>query len=123
LDACSTDQILTLPEVAQLLKVAEKTAYTMAQNGQLPAFKVRAQWRFNSVDIDHWIEEQKVTSRDEGKDISVAGSLSSQIESLAFIYDSEEREKPKRRRGVSSSSPRMWKAAQAIPPHLCRSKM
>jgi excisionase family DNA binding protein len=61
------DEILTLPEVAQLLKVAEKTAYIMAQNGQLPAFKVRGQWRFNCVDIDHWIEEQKATSRDEGR--------------------------------------------------------
>ncbi len=28
-----TDEILTLPEVAQLLKVAEKTVYTMAQKG------------------------------------------------------------------------------------------
>ena len=27
------DEILTLPEVAQLLKVAEKTVYTMAQTG------------------------------------------------------------------------------------------
>lgn len=28
-----------------MLKVAEKTVYTMAQRGQLPAEKVRAQWR------------------------------------------------------------------------------
>ena len=27
------DEILTLPEVAQLLKVGEKTVYTMAQGG------------------------------------------------------------------------------------------
>jgi excisionase family DNA binding protein len=60
------DEILTLPEVAQLLKVAEKTVYTMAQKGQLPAFKVRGQWRFKRVDIDRWIEQQKKTSRDEG---------------------------------------------------------
>jgi excisionase family DNA binding protein len=53
------DEILTLPEVAQLLKVAEKTLYTMAQKAQLPAFKVRGQWRFKRVDIDHWIESQK----------------------------------------------------------------
>ncbi len=32
------DEILTLPEVAELLKVAEKTVYTMAQKSQLPAF-------------------------------------------------------------------------------------
>ena len=54
-----TDPILTLPEVAVLLKVAEKTVYTMAQTGQLPAFKVRGQWRFKHDDIDQWIDEQK----------------------------------------------------------------
>jgi excisionase family DNA binding protein len=53
------DEILTLPEVAQLLKVAEKTVYTMAQKSQLPAFKVRGQWRFKREDIDAWIEQQK----------------------------------------------------------------
>lgn len=53
------DEILTLPEVAQLLKVAEKTVYTMAQREQLPAFKVGGQWRFKRVDLDQWIEQQK----------------------------------------------------------------
>jgi excisionase family DNA binding protein len=49
------DEILTLPQVAQLLKVAEKTIYTMAQR-DLPAFKVGGQWRFNREDLDNWIE-------------------------------------------------------------------
>lgn len=57
------DEILTLPEVAQLLKVAEKTVYTMAQKRELPAFKVRGQWRFKRADIDQWIEDQKAVSR------------------------------------------------------------
>lgn len=61
------DEILTLPEVAQLLKVAEKTVYTMAQKSELPAFKVRGQWRFKRQDIDAWIEQQKLALRDEGK--------------------------------------------------------
>jgi excisionase family DNA binding protein len=61
------DEILTLPEVAQLLKVAEKTVYTMAQKSQLPAFKVGGQWRFQRVDIDRWIEQQKANSREEGR--------------------------------------------------------
>lgn len=42
------DEILTLPDVARLLKVADKTVYTMAQEAQLPAAKVRGQWRFNA---------------------------------------------------------------------------
>lgn len=58
------DEILTLPEVAQLLKVAEKTVYTMAQKGELPAFKVRGQWRFKRADLDQWIEDLKAASRD-----------------------------------------------------------
>lgn len=59
-----TDEILTLPEVAQLLKVAEKTVYSMAQKGLLPAFKVGGQWRFKRADLDQWIEEQKAAARD-----------------------------------------------------------
>jgi len=59
------DSILTLPEVAGLLKVAEKTVYTMAQRGQLPAFKVRGQWRFKRSDLDQWIEEQKAAVKGE----------------------------------------------------------
>lgn len=65
-----TDEILILSEVAQLLKVAQKTVYTMAQKGELPAFKVRGQWRFKRVDLDQWIEQQKTASRDndEGRE-------------------------------------------------------
>lgn len=61
-----SDEILTLPEIANLLKVAEKTVCTMAQRAQLPAFKVRGQWRFKRVDIDRWIEQQKAGFRNEG---------------------------------------------------------
>ena len=61
------DEILTLAEVALLLKVADKTVYTMAQRGEVPAFKVRGQWRFKRDDLDQWIEQQKATSRDEGR--------------------------------------------------------
>jgi excisionase family DNA binding protein len=54
----ATDEILTLKEVAQLLKVAEKTVYVMAQTKELPAFKVRGQWRFRREAIDRWIDQQ-----------------------------------------------------------------
>ena len=57
------DPILTLPEVAVLLKVAEKTVYTMAQSCQIPAFKVRGQWRFKHDDIDAWIDDQKAAAK------------------------------------------------------------
>lgn len=53
-----SDEILTVLEVAALLKVADKTVYTMAQQGELPAFKVRGQWRFRRTDIDGWMASQ-----------------------------------------------------------------
>lgn len=58
------DEVLRLREVADLLKVGDKTVYSMAQTGELPAFKVRGQWRFSRTDIDAWIEQQKNTTQD-----------------------------------------------------------
>ena len=52
------DEILTIRELAALLKIGEKTAYTMAQKGELPGFKVRDQWRFRRTDINAWIDKQ-----------------------------------------------------------------
>lgn len=60
-----SDEILTVQEVAALLKVADKTVYTMAQQGEIPAFKVRGQWRFRRADLDAWIAAQ--TRRKSGK--------------------------------------------------------
>jgi excisionase family DNA binding protein len=53
------DEILTLPEVAQFLRVSGKTVYTMAQNREILSFRVRGQWRFERTDLEHWIERQK----------------------------------------------------------------
>ena len=64
--ALPADDILTLREVAGLLKVAEKTVYTMARQGEIPAFKVRGQWRFRRRDIDGWIDTQQSAGAGEG---------------------------------------------------------
>jgi len=61
-----SDEILTLQEVAALLKVADKTVYTMAQKGEIPAFKVRGQWRLRRKDIDAWIQAQTTWLREDG---------------------------------------------------------
>jgi excisionase family DNA binding protein len=60
-----SDEILTVKEVAGLLKLAEKTVYSMAQKGELPAFKVRGQWRIRRVDFDAWVEEQSQKARND----------------------------------------------------------
>jgi len=62
-----TDEILTLKEVAEYLKLAEKTAYRLAADGKLPGFKVGGSWRFKCDDIEQWIHEQKTSNKDKGR--------------------------------------------------------
>lgn len=54
-----TDEIMTIQELADYLKLNEKTAYRLASEGKLPGFKVGGSWRFRRVDIEVWIEQQK----------------------------------------------------------------
>jgi len=60
-----TDEILTLKEVAEYLKLAEKTAYRLAAEGKLPGFKVGGSWRFKREDVERWIELQKTTNKSQ----------------------------------------------------------
>lgn len=62
--------VMTLPEVAQYLRLSEKTAYRLAADGTLPGFKIGGSWRFRKADIDAWIEARKEeprTRRERGK--------------------------------------------------------
>jgi len=60
------EDILTIREVADYLKVTERTLYRLVQDGKLPAFKVGNSWRFRRADIDAWIGVQTTARRDEG---------------------------------------------------------
>ena len=51
------DDILIIRDVTALLKLPDKTVYSMAQQGELPAFKVRGRWRIRRVDFERWVEE------------------------------------------------------------------
>jgi excisionase family DNA binding protein len=50
--------IMTIGEVADYLKVTERTIYRLAGAKQIPSFKVGGSWRFSKADIDRWIREQ-----------------------------------------------------------------
>jgi excisionase family DNA binding protein len=52
------DEVLTIKEVAALLKLAEKTVYAMANAGELPAFKIRGQWRIRRTNLERWMDDQ-----------------------------------------------------------------
>lgn len=51
-------EILTIREVADYLKVTERTIYRLAGAKKIPAFKVGGTWRFSRQEIDQWIKRQ-----------------------------------------------------------------
>lgn len=65
-------EILAIKQVADYLKVTERTIYRLAAAKQIPAFKVGGSWRFSRADIDSWIKQQSMegleTSREQDGD-------------------------------------------------------
>jgi excisionase family DNA binding protein len=51
-------EIMTVCEVADLLRVHPITIYRLLRTGRLsiPAFRIGSDWRFRRVEIDKWIE-------------------------------------------------------------------
>jgi excisionase family DNA binding protein len=58
-------EILTVTEVAEYLKVAERTIYRLAAAKKIPTFNVGGTWRFSSAEIDEWIRRQSTDSRNK----------------------------------------------------------
>ena len=61
-------EILTIREVAEYLKVTERTIYRLAAAKKIPAFKVGGTWRFSRADIDIWIKQQSTVDQSDGED-------------------------------------------------------
>jgi excisionase family DNA binding protein len=57
--------IMTMKEVAEYLKINEKTAYRLASEGKLPGFKVGGSWRFKRSEVVAWIETQTEQNRND----------------------------------------------------------
>ncbi|MCS7016993.1 MAG: helix-turn-helix domain-containing protein [Gemmatales bacterium] len=61
-------EILTIKQVAEYLKVTERTIYRLAAAKKIPAFKVGGTWRFSLSDIDRWIKQQSRGGLSTGPD-------------------------------------------------------
>lgn len=52
------NSVMTVKEVADYLRVNQRTVYRLAAESRLPGFKVGTNWRFKRGDIDGWIAAQ-----------------------------------------------------------------
>ncbi len=50
---------ITIREVAEYLKIKEKTAYKLASENVIPGFKVGGSWRFSKTEIEQWVDKQR----------------------------------------------------------------
>ena len=58
--------VMTIREVAEYLKLTEKTAYRLAADGKIPGFKVGGSWRFKRSELEKWIERQSTEQKTTG---------------------------------------------------------
>ncbi|MDC7223944.1 MAG: PTS sugar transporter subunit IIA, partial [Spirochaetales bacterium] len=64
------DEILTLAETAEYLKVAEKTVQRMIAAHKIPCTRVGNQWRFIKSILDDWLMESMQEKEDSQSDLS-----------------------------------------------------
>jgi len=55
----ANNDIMTIKELSEYLKIAEKTAYRFALGKKIPGFKIGGAWRFRKAEIDKWILKQE----------------------------------------------------------------
>jgi nitrogen PTS system EIIA component len=51
-------EILTLEEVAQYLRVSERTVYEWANKREIPCGKLGTTWRFKRSEIEKWVDQK-----------------------------------------------------------------
>ena len=51
-------EIMTIEEVAEYLRVSERTVYDWAQKGDLPGGKLGTTWRFKREDVENWVDSR-----------------------------------------------------------------
>lgn len=56
-------ELMTVKEVANYLRVTEKTIYRLLRRGDIPATKVGHQWRFKKNSIDEWLHQGSVENK------------------------------------------------------------
>lgn len=54
----SDPAVMTIDEVAELLRVPKSSIYRLAQRGEIPSRKVGRHWRFHRETLEQWLKER-----------------------------------------------------------------
>lgn len=72
---------MSVKDVAELLKVSEKTIYRMIKNETIPCFRVGGQWRFDRREITSWMED----TREFSYETAVGNPTGADEESISVV--------------------------------------
>lgn len=56
------DDILTIPEVSEYLKLSKAKVYYMVKRNQIPHLRIQRNVRIRKVDLEKWIEANLETT-------------------------------------------------------------
>jgi len=82
--------LLTVEEVADLLKVSERTVYDWAQKGSIPCGKLGSTWRFKRGEVEKWVDSKLTKTEKSSAEVMQIKSVVSK-DNVLFI-DSETKE-------------------------------
>ena len=57
------DDLLTIEEAAEYLKLSKRTTWRWCRSGRLPAFKIGHQWRISKAELQELISAKKRRNR------------------------------------------------------------
>jgi len=67
LSPMADDDILTLKEICDLLRVHPSTVYKLVREGRIPSFRICSEWRFRKDVILRWMAEKSLNSSQSRK--------------------------------------------------------
>ena len=65
------DDILTIEELANYLRVSDRTVYDWAQKGEIPAGKIGTVWRFKKSEVENWVNARLSSDANKQNEIQV----------------------------------------------------
>ena len=51
-------RVMKVKDLSEYLRVHPSTVYKLLHRGELPAFRIGSDWRFNAEVIDRWCQER-----------------------------------------------------------------
>jgi len=86
-------EVLTTRELAEYLRLSERSIYRLLERGEIPAVKVGGQWRFRKRAVDEWLDLRfgsiEPADLDAGEDDDVGAPADDAVPALVDVIAPE----------------------------------